>query len=104
MIYKKLQLTPSLSSLLYLHILIAWLWPPVTGTLPNVSVLNGSGWLSKFLLALASTVILGFRSHRAHDHIFLSQDSGSQSLTPSCSEYHWISLNSFVTDRLGNTA
>jgi hypothetical protein len=101
---KKLQLTRSLSSVLYLHILIAWLWPPVTGTLPSVSILDGSVWLSKFLPALASTVILGFGSHRTHDHIFLSQDSGSRALTPSCSESHWMSLNSFVTGKFGNTA
>jgi hypothetical protein len=31
----------------------------------------------KFLLALASTTILGAGSHGTHDHIFLPPDSGS---------------------------
>jgi hypothetical protein len=32
---------------------------------------------AKLLLALASTVILGSESHRTHDHILLSDGSGS---------------------------
>jgi hypothetical protein len=32
---------------------------------------------SKFLLALASTVILGFESYGTHDHILLSDGYGS---------------------------
>jgi hypothetical protein len=58
-----------------------------------VPVLNGSFLvgLFKLLLALTSTVILGSRSHRTHDHIFLFHDSESHASTLS-SGSHWLSL------------
>jgi hypothetical protein len=41
-------------------------------------VMNITDWLiSKLLLALASTVILGSDSHGTHDHILLPDGSGS---------------------------
>jgi hypothetical protein len=36
-------------------------------------------WFCKLLLAVASTFIFGSDPRGTHDHIFLSQDSGSRS-------------------------
>lgn len=47
-VYKLPQHISSLSSVLYLNMLIAWLQTQVTGTVPNVSVLDGSHWLSLY--------------------------------------------------------
>jgi hypothetical protein len=42
---------------------------------------SGLGLSVKLLVVLASTVILGSRSRRTHDHILLSYDSGSRTMT-----------------------
>jgi hypothetical protein len=39
---------------------------------------------AKLLLALASTAIIGFESHGTHDHILLSDGSGSLQTTSLC--------------------
>jgi hypothetical protein len=66
-------------------------------TLGMVNYTPVVSWLltEKFLLALASTVILGFDSHVIHDHILLFDGSGSRS--------HWLSLCSLRMDRIENT-
>jgi hypothetical protein len=50
-------------------------------------------WLTvKFLLVLASTVILGSEFHETHDHILLSHESGSRETPPVMREWLTVKL------------
>jgi hypothetical protein len=49
--------------------------------LPNGFFLQ-VGWVGKFLMDLASKVILGSESSGTHDHILLSHDSRSRATLP----------------------
>jgi hypothetical protein len=55
---------------------------------------------AKLLLALASTVILGSKSHGTHNHISMSDGSGSLQLTP---QSRWFSLYSPSTNSTENS-
>lgn len=69
-VYKLPQHISSLSSVLYLNMLIAWLQTQVTGTVPNVSVLDGSHWLSLYNFVTDRLENTTFNSSSTVMHIF----------------------------------
>jgi hypothetical protein len=58
-------------------------------TLGVMKLSSPLGRLGKFLLVLASTIILGSEFHGTHDHILLSHDSGSHA-TLSLPRLGWV--------------